>query len=184
LSKIGKKQIIIPKLVTVDIFDKKTKIRGPLGELEFTFKSQIKVKKSKNILKVVSQKQTKYAKSLHGLTRSIIANMIEGVTKGFKKQLELSGIGFRAHMSGNKLILSLGFSHPIEFDVPESINIKVEKNIITVFGIDKQKVGQIAAEIKKLKIPDPYKGKGIRYLGEEIKTKPGKAVAKMGEIEK
>jgi len=185
MSKIGRKKIQIPDNTNIEILHNIIKVSGPLGELKFNFKSHLKIEKKDNILKIIPQKQTKYVRSLYGLTRSIVYNMIEGVTKGFRKQLELSGVGFRVQISGSKLTFSLGFSHPIEYEIPEGINIKIEKNIITINGIDKQKVGQTAAEIKHLKIPDPYKAKGIKYFGEEIKTKPGKAVAKtMGEGEK
>lgn len=178
MSKIGKKIIEIPENVKVNISGNLIKIKGPLGELEFSYRSQIRVEKKLKFIKVSPQKLTKYSRSLFGLTRTLIFNMVEGVTKGFQKQLELSGTGFRAQVSDNKLTLLLGFSHPVEYLIPAGIDIKVEKNRLTISGIDKQKVGQTAAEIRKFKVPDPYKAKGIKYVDEIIKTKPGKAVAK------
>lgn len=178
MSRIGKKPIIIPEGVQVEL-DHKITIRGKLGELSLALPKGIVVKRIENSLVISRDNESRTAKSLHGLIRSLIANMVEGVTAGFKKTLELSGIGFRANLSGNKLVLSLGFSHPLEVEPPEGINFAVAENKITVSGVDKELVGRVAAEIRAIRPPDPYKGKGIRYEGERVRLKPGKA-AKVG----
>lgn len=178
MSKIGKKEIIVPTNVQVEL-GSKVLIKGPGGELNFKLPLRISVDQKENVLTVSRKDESKEAKSLHGLTRSLIANMVEGVTTGFKKTLELSGIGFRANLEGEKVVFSLGFSHPIELKPPEGIKFAVAGNKITVSGIDKELVGRIAAKIKSLRPPDAYKGKGIRYEGEVVRLKPGKA-AKTG----
>lgn len=174
MSRIGKKPIPIPQGVEVKIENHTISIKGPKGELHFTFDPKIKVEKQNTEIKVLAIERE--AKALWGTTRAIIANMITGVTQGFKKQLEIQGVGYKAEVKGKKLILYVGFTHPVEIEAPEEIEFKVEKNIITVSGIDKQLVGQIASKIRAQKPPDPYKGKGIRYLGEQVKLKPGKKV--------
>jgi large subunit ribosomal protein L6 len=178
MSKIGRKPITIPENVTVEI-NHKIVVRGPLGELTQKLPKAIKVEKKENILVVLAEKEDKQTKSFHGLMRSLIANMIEGVTTGFKKHLELIGIGYRANLSGEKLVLSIGFSHPVEIKPIEGVDFAVSENKITVSGINKELVGRIAAEIRTTRPPDAYKGKGIRYEGEVVKLKPGKA-AKAG----
>ena len=178
MSRIGKKPIIIPESVQVEL-DRKVAIKGKLGELSLALPKGISVKRVEDSLIISRNNESKATKALHGLTRSLVANMIEGVTTGFKKTLELSGIGFRANLSGNKLVLSLGFSHPLEIESPEGINFAVAETKITVSGIDKELVGRTAAEIRAIRPPDPYKGKGVRYEGERIRLKPGKA-AKVG----
>lgn len=179
MSRIGKKPIIIPKDVEVKIEDDEIAVRGPKGELRRTIFPEIKVeleelsgKEKKLVLGI--KKKTKNARAFWGLLRTLIFNMIEGVTKGFEKQLEIQGVGYRASLQGNILVLNIGFSHPVEIKAPEGIEFKVEKNIITVFGLDKQLVGQTAAKIRAQKKPEPYKGKGIRYLGEAVRRKAGK----------
>jgi large subunit ribosomal protein L6 len=174
MSRIGKKPIIVPENVQVEL-NHKVVIKGPLGELTWRIPRGIKVKKSENKLLVSRQKESKEAASLHGLTRSLIANMVEGVTDGFKKTLELSGIGFRANLSGNKLVMSVGFSHTVEIEQPEGITFQVSGNKIMVSGISKENVGKVAAEIRAVRPPDAYKGKGVRYEGEVVRLKPGKA---------
>lgn len=178
MSRIGKKPIIIPESVQVEL-DHKVAIKGKLGELSLALPKGISVKRVEDSLIISRNNESKATKALHGLTRSLVANMIEGVTTGFKKTLELSGIGFRANLSGNKLVLSLGFSHPLEIESPEGINFAVAETKITVSGIDKELVGRTASEIRAIRPPDPYKGKGVRYEGERIRLKPGKA-AKVG----
>jgi len=184
MSRIGKKPITIPDQVEVEIKDRKITVKGPKGSLDFIFDFRIEVKQEdKEIL--VSPKTTRGSqretRALWGLTRSLINNNVIGVTEGFKKELEIQGVGYRANVEGNKIILELGFSHSIEYEIPAGIEIKVAKNIIAVYGIDKQKVGQVAAEIRSFRKPEPYKGKGIRYLGEQVRRKIGKkAVADEG----
>ncbi|PIP51642.1 50S ribosomal protein L6 [Candidatus Berkelbacteria bacterium CG_4_8_14_3_um_filter_33_6] len=178
MSKIGKKIIIVPEDVKV-IYDDKLnhlKIVGPKGELEVKMKSRIIFSIKDNIIKLDRKNEQKNTKSLHGLYRSLIANAIVGVTTGYEKNLDVIGIGYRVSLENDKLILNVGFSHVVEIVTPEGIDLKVEKNSIKVSGIDKQLVGNFAANIRKIRPPEPYKGKGIRYLDEIIKLKPGKSL--------
>lgn len=177
MSRIGKKPITIPSGVTLEVDRQKVKVRGIKGECEYNFHPLVNFEKKDNIIKViVKSPEEKKSRELWGLSRVLLANMIEGVTSGFEKKLEINGVGYRASVSGQKLILELGFSHPVEFTLPKGIQIKVEKNIITVSGIDKQLVGETSARIRALKKPEPYKGKGIKYVDEVIRRKPGKVV--------
>jgi len=181
MSKIGRKPILLPENVQIEA-DHKIVIRGPLGELSRRLPEGTKIKIEDKKLLVLPKSEgadAKEAKSLHGLARSLIANMIEGVTTGFKKTLELSGIGFRASLSAERLVLAVGFSHPIEVEPPEGVSFSVSENKIIVSGIDKELVGSAAAKIRNIRPPNPYKGKGIRYEGEVVRLKPGKA-AKVG----
>ncbi len=174
MSRVGKKPIQIPEGVEAKISGKTVFIKGPKGSLSFDFHDDIEVTSLEKEIKVLVKKETKKSRALWGLTRVLIANMIDGVTKGFEKQLELQGVGFRMAIQGKKLNLALGFSHPVEVEVPEGLEAKVEKNILTISGIDKQKVGQFAASIRSLKKVEPYKGKGFRYVGEIVRKKAGK----------
>jgi large subunit ribosomal protein L6 len=182
MSKIGKKPIDVPAGVTVSV-DKNNKVivKGPKGELETVFDSHINIKIDDNQIIVLPKKETKKLYALWGLSRSLIFNMIQGVERGYEKQLELHGVGYKVALKGKDLEMSLGFSHPVAFKAPEGIEFKVEKNIITVSGINKQLVGQVSANIRSLKKPEPYKGKGIRYVGEQVKRKVGKKAAGTGE---
>lgn len=178
MSRIGRKPIIIPKDVKVKIENDRVIVNGPKGELEQSLPSQIGLTQRENEgdqeLVVKPKKNSKDNRAMWGLIRSLIANMIMGVTEGFEKKLSIEGVGYRAVLQGNKLILNLGFSHPIEIEAPEGISFVVEKNIITVSGMDKQLVGQIAAKIRDQRKPEPYKGKGIRYIDEVVRRKAGK----------
>ena len=174
MSRIGKKPILIPKGVEVKIEGQLVVIKGPRGELQREVRPEIKVEIEKGNIKVSPKTESKETKAFWGLERALLQNMIIGVTEGFEKKLELQGIGYRAKVTDGNLILEVGFTHPVEIKKPEGIEFKVEKNIITVSGIDKNKVGQIAAKIRKIRPPDSYKGKGIRYLGEKVRLKPGK----------
>lgn len=180
MSRIGKKPIDIPKGVEVDIKPDNTVIvKGPKGTLSKTFHSNISIKKEDNQIKVERKYEDGFSRALHGTTRALLFNMIKGVSEGFAEELEIVGIGYRGAVKGKALELSLGYSHPVIYEIPEGIQITMEgTNLIKVFGIDKQKVGQTAAEIRALKTPDAYKGKGIRYKGEVIKLKAGKTVGK------
>lgn len=176
MSRIGKSPITVPSDVTVTLDGQTLTVKGPKGELNRTLPRLISVKLEDSTLTVSRKNDAKPTKALHGLTRALIANMIEGVTQGFQKTLELVGTGYRAKMQGNKLVLSLGFSHEIEFEADSSVKITLEgNNVIHVSGYDKQLVGQTAANIRAFKKPEPYKGKGIRYQGEHIRRKAGKA---------
>ena len=180
MSKIGKQPIMIPDGVTVTVDGDLIMVKGPKGELKRRLAREIKVELLAKELVVGIAKQTKRSAALWGLSRMLIANMVEGVKNGFAKKLEIEGIGYKVALQGNNLMLNLGFSHPVEFKAVPGIAFKVEKNIITVSGIDKEAVGQAAANIRKIRKPEPYKGKGIHYLGEVIKRKAGKKAVKGG----
>lgn len=178
MSRIGKMPIPIPKGVTVNCSDSKVEVKGPKGQLNHPLPSGISVSVEGEKVYVLRANDQRSLKALHGLTRSIIANMVIGVFQGFEKKLEIVGVGFRADTQGNDLKLSLGFSHPVLFPLPEGIKAEVEKQtLITLKGIDKQLLGNVAAKLRSVKPPEPYKGKGIRYLGERIRKKVGKTKA-------
>jgi len=179
MSRIGKKPVFIPDGVQVEI-GQKILVKGPLGQLDFKIPMGVKVEEIDKKLVISARNEERQTKAFHGLTRSLIANMVEGVTAGFKKRLELAGIGFRVDLTGDKLILLVGYSHSVEIEQPEGIRFQVEDNKITVSGINKELVGKVAAEIRKVRPPDAYKGKGIRYEGEVVKLKPGKAAKAAG----
>ncbi|MBI5182376.1 MAG: 50S ribosomal protein L6 [Nitrospirae bacterium] len=175
MSRIGKKPVSIPSGVDVKVEKNNVFIKGPKGELNKEFHPRIGIKVEGGNILVSRASDDKLDRALHGLSRSIIANMVTGVTKGYEKSLEISGVGYRAQMQGRSIALSLGFSHPINFELPKGIEAVVDKQTnITIKGIDKYLVGQIAANIRGLKRPEPYKGKGIKYAGEHIRRKEGK----------
>lgn len=179
MSRIGKKPIQIPENVKVEIEEQKITIRGPKGELFLNIRPEIEVKVADKEILVIPKINTKNTKAFWGLTRVLLSNMIKGITKGYEKKLEIQGIGYKFQLSGNNLLINVGLSHPIEIKAPSGINFSIEKNIITVSGINKELVGQIAANIKKVKPVEPYKGKGIKYVGEIVRRKAGKkAIAK------
>ncbi|MGB9857114.1 MAG: 50S ribosomal protein L6 [Dictyoglomaceae bacterium] len=177
MSRIGRKPIPIPEKVEVELLEGNgVRVKGPLGVLEKTFHPLVSIKIQDKQIIVERANDEKFTRALHGLTRALINNMVIGVIQGFEKRLEIQGTGYRARIQGNKLIMDLGFSHPVELNIPEGLNVIVEDNAkITVRGIDKEKVGQFAAYIRSIKPAEPYKGKGIRYLGEKIRQKAGKA---------
>ncbi|MGE4357408.1 MAG: 50S ribosomal protein L6 [Candidatus Omnitrophota bacterium] len=178
MSKLGKRPILIPKDIKVNLEEGKVTVEGPKGRREYLLPAGIKIVDKGDKLVVVRLSEDKQCRALHGLVRSDLANIIKGVKEGFSKVLEIVGIGYRAQVTGKNLVLNLGFSHPVNFPIPEGINIEVPKPTqIIVKGIDKQKVGEIAAEIRAIFKPEPYKGKGIRYVGEYVRKKAGKAVA-------
>ena len=174
VSRIGKAPIIVPDKVQVEISDRRIKVKGPKGALEREIPLNIKVEKEGNIIKVLRSNDSKKVKALHGLTRALIVNMVTGVCDGFKKILVIEGLGYKAETKGNKLVLHLGYSHPIEYEAKEGIKFYVEGNKIIVEGIDKELVGQSAAIVRQFHPPEPYKGKGIRYIDERIWRKVGK----------
>lgn len=177
MSRIGKKPVEIPSGVDVKLLDNIIKIKGPKGELQWGFPegTTVSVKDNKEIIVERADDQKKN-RALHGLTRSLISNMVLGVTKGYVRVLEIVGVGYRAQVQGGKIALSLGYSHPVEFQLPEGITAAVDQKQtqITLTGVDKQKIGQVAANLKALRSPDAYKGKGLRYAGERLKLKVGK----------
>ena len=176
MSRIGRMPIAVPAGVTVDIAENnKVTVKGPKGTLERVLPSEMDIKLEDGHVVVTRPNDLKKMKSLHGLTRSLIANMVHGVTEGYEKALEVNGVGYRAQKQGKKLILSLGYSHPVEMEDPEGLESVVDgQNKIIVKGIDKEKVGQYAAEIRDKRSPEPYKGKGIKYADEVIRRKVGK----------
>ena len=175
MSRVGRMPIAVPAGVTVDIAENNhVTVKGPKGTLERTLPAEMEITREGEESIVKRPNDLKRMKSLHGLTRTLISNMVVGVTDGYQKVLEVNGVGFRAAKQGKKLTLNLGFSHPVEMEDPEGIETTVENNIITVKGIDKERVGQFAAEIRDKKRPEPYKGKGIKYSDEVIRRKVGK----------
>ena len=176
MSRIGKKPISLPQGVTVEVQPGLVRVKGPKGALEVAVDPEMKVVVEDGVVRVARPSDARRHRALHGLTRTLIANAVTGVTEGYVRELEIKGIGYRAKMSGTKLELNVGFSHPVIFEPPEDVKIEVpEPTRIRVSGIDKQKVGQVAANIRAIRPPDAYKGKGIRYVGEVVRLKPGKA---------
>lgn len=175
MSRIGRMPIAIPAGVTVEIAENnKVTVKGPKGTLERVLPKEMKISQENGEIKVERPNDLKKEKSLHGLTRTLINNMVLGVTNGYEKKLEINGVGYRAAKQGKKLVLTLGYSHPVEMDDPDGIETVVEGQNIIVKGIDKEKVGQYAAEIRTKRAPEPYKGKGIKYVDEVIRRKVGK----------
>ncbi|MBO9131108.1 50S ribosomal protein L6 [Bacillus sp. 165] len=176
MSRIGKKILEIPAGVTITVADNNTvTVKGPKGELTRTFHADMAIKIEDNVLTVERPSDQKEHRALHGTTRAVIGNMVEGVSNGFQRNLELIGVGYRAQKQGNKLVLNVGYSHPVEIVPEQGIEIEVPANTkITVKGIDKERVGALAANIRAVRAPEPYKGKGIRYEGEVVRRKEGK----------
>jgi len=175
MSRIGRKPINVPENVTIDVSAGHVSVKGPKGELAQDLSADMKVEQSDGVLTVARPTDRGEHRALHGLTRSLIANMVEGVTDGFEKRLEIQGVGYRAQLKGKNLELALGYSHPVPIDAPEGIEFEVpQPTEVIVRGIDKQLVGQVAADIRKRRPPEPYKGKGIRYRGEHVMRKVGK----------
>lgn len=181
MSRTGKKPITIPSGVEVKIDGSLISVKGPKGELSMEIMPEIKVEISDGILTVTPKKETKRTKALWGTTRALINNMIEGVVNGYTVQLQIEGVGYRAALEGNDLVFQLGFSHPVKFSPEPGISFAVEKNVVSVTGIDKGLVTQVAAKIRQLREPEPYKGKGIRYVGEIVQRKVGKKAAGAGK---
>jgi len=176
MSRIGKKHILLPQKTTAEIQNSTISICGPKGKLTFHVSNLINIKYSSNTIALTKNNNSKKAQELYGLSRSIINNMVIGVSKGFEKKLVIHGVGYRSQMQGKNLILNVGYSHPVTIVPPEQIEIQVEENInITVKGINKETVGQVAAQIRSIRPPEPYKGKGIRYENEYVRRKVGKA---------
>lgn len=175
MSRIGKKPVEIPSGVTVTVDGNVVTVKGPKGELTRQFNPDLTIKVEDNVITVTRPSDSKLHRTLHGTTRALLANMVEGVSKGFEKTLELVGVGYRAQKQGKKLVLSVGYSHPVEIEPEEGLEIEVPSNTkIIVKGIDKERVGELAANIRAVRPPEPYKGKGIRYEGEYVRRKEGK----------
>jgi len=178
MSRIGKQPVVIPNGVTVDKTGDTITVKGPKGELKKDFVPKVNIDIKDGEIIVTRKDDTKESRAFHGLTRSLLYNMVDGVTQGFEKKLEIVGVGYRAQAAKNKITLTLGFSHPVEYTAPEGIEFTMDgdkKNVITVSGIDKQLVGEAAAKVRSYKKPEPYKGKGIKYIDEHITRKAGKA---------
>lgn len=175
MSRIGKLPIQIPAGVTITVDPSTITVQGPKGTLEQFTLSHVDVKVEDGVATVTRKSDEKIARAQHGLMRSLVNNMVIGVTKGFEKKLEVNGVGFRVNGGGQKVEMSLGFSHPVVYEAPQGVTLTVDKMTITVAGISKQQVGQVAAEIRSLRKPEPYKGKGIKYADEQIRRKAGKA---------
>jgi large subunit ribosomal protein L6 len=176
LSRIGKQRITIPSGVEVQVDGSRVAVKGPRGSLEQTFNPEMRIVLEDGIIRVERPSDERTHRSLHGLTRTLIANMVEGVTNGYEKRLEIVGVGYRAALKDSDLEIAAGYSHPVPFRAPEGIEFEVPAPTrIVVRGIDKQLVGEIAAQIRKIRKPEPYKGKGIRYEGEHVRKKAGKA---------
>ena len=178
MSRVGKKPIVLPKGVKVSISDTALEVQGPKGKLNTPVPPGITFSMKGEELVCQREGDARQQRAFHGLARALANNAVKGVSEGFSRDLDIVGVGYRAQVEGKKVVLTLGFSHPVEYPIPEGIQVKVDKQTrVTVSGIDRQKVGQVAAEIRKLRRPDPYKQKGIRYVGEVLKKKAGKAGA-------
>ncbi|HEX6132480.1 MAG TPA: 50S ribosomal protein L6 [Longimicrobiales bacterium] len=176
---MGKQPIPVPAGVTVSVDGSTVRVKGPKGEMVQTFRPEMKIALNDGELTVERATETKQDRAVHGLTRALLANMVVGVTTGFRKSLELVGVGYRAEKRGDRLLINAGYSHPVEYPEPKGIKLSTTSpTVIVVEGIDKQQVGQVAAEIRSVRPPEPYKGKGIRYQGEQVRRKAGKTGAK------
>lgn len=187
MSRIGKKPIEIPSGVLVRIEGpgtrqggQKVTVQGPKGELSRDFRPEVSLEQKEKSVVVGLRSDSKLGRSLWGLTRTLCSNMIQGVTKGYEKRLEIEGVGYRAELQGDSLVLSLGFSHPVKMKTPEHMTVTLDKNVIIITGIDKEQVGQFASRIRKVRPPEPYKGKGVHYVGEVIRRKLGKKAVTSG----
>lgn len=176
MSRVGIKPVIVPDGVSLEMSPTNIKATGPLGTLSMDLPYGVKVTQKENKLTVSRIGETKQYKSLHGTVRSLLENLVTGVSAGFIKKLELVGIGYRSVVEGDELVLQVGYTHPVRMKVPTGLQVKVEKNVIAVSGSSKQVVGQFCAEVRAVRKPEPYKGKGIRYQGEHVRMKQGKAV--------
>lgn len=175
MSRIGNKPVVIPAGVTIDLKDNTVTVKGPKGELSYTFNQNIILVQNEGEVVFTRPDDSKENKTIHGTTRAVFNNMVVGVTEGFQRELELIGVGYRAQLQGKKLVLNVGYSHPVEFTPEEGIEIEVPSNTkVIVKGYDKQKVGELAANIRGVRPPEPYKGKGIRYVNEFVRRKEGK----------
>ena len=179
MSRIGNKPILLPADVNVTVTEGNVVVKGPKGELSFDFDKNLSLVIEGNELTVKRPNDTKWMKTIHGTTRALVSNMVEGVSKGFTKTLEINGVGYRAALQGNKVVLNVGYSHQVELEIPQGLTVEIPRNtVINISGIDKQLVGQFAAEVREVRKPEPYKGKGIKYSDEKIRRKEGKTAKK------
>ena len=177
MSRIGKKAVAVPSGITANVEGQTVKVKGPKGALSAVLPDDVSVKLEGGQIKVDPRNETKRARSQWGTSRTLIANLIAGVTKGFEQRLEINGVGYRADVAGQKLNMALGFSHPVVFELPKGISAKVDKNLVILSGIDREVLGETASKIRAIRPPEPYKGKGIKYVEETIKRKVGKTGA-------
>ena len=175
MSRIGRRPVAIPSGVTVRCESGRISVKGPKGALEGPLPGGVDVEVADGQAKIARSGDDGPTRALHGLTRAALANMITGVTKGFVRELEIQGVGYRAEVKGKKLVMALGFSHPVEMAIPEGLSVSVQENRIKVEGSDRERVGQFASDVREVRPPEPYKGKGIRYVGERVRRKVGKA---------
>jgi len=175
MSRIGKQAVVLPDGVKVETQDSRVQVTGPKGTLAEHLPASIALEQEDGGLRLQRADEKKETRAAHGLARALVSNMVTGVTEGFSRELEIQGVGYRAEAAGKTLKLSLGFSHPVDMAVPEGLKVSVQDNRVRIEGIDKQQVGQFAAEIRRLRPPEPYKGKGIRYVNEQVRRKVGKA---------
>lgn len=175
MSRIGRLPVVIPSGVEVNLQGTFVRVKGPKGELQRTFPPRVSITLEDGKLMITRRSDAPEDRALHGTTRAVLANMVQGVSAGFEKRLQLEGVGYRAEMDGQTLVLYVGYSHPMRVTPPADITFAVEKNEVIVRGIDKEKVGQVAADIRSIRPPEPYHGKGIRYAGEQIRRKAGKS---------
>jgi large subunit ribosomal protein L6 len=181
MSRIGKQPIPIPQGVSVDLKGESVQVKGPQGTLSERLPAAIEVRVEEGQVLLRRPDDRKQNRALHGLARALVANMVKGVTEQFTKDLEIQGVGYRADAQGRKLVLNVGYSHPVEMEVPEGLEVSVDRNVvIKIQGASRQQVGQFAADVRSVRPPEPYKGKGIRYLGEHVRRKVGKAGATGG----
>jgi large subunit ribosomal protein L6 len=177
MSRIGKQPVAIPPKVKVEVKDRKVHVEGPKGKLNFELPRRTAARVENGQVLVSREGDDAEAKAVHGLSRAILNNMVKGVSEGFMKKLEIHGVGFKAAVQGKVINLSLGYSHPLNYDIPDQIKVTVEENTkLTIEGPDKQVVGQVASDIRRFYPPEPYKGKGVRFVGEQVKRKEGKTV--------
>ncbi len=177
MSRIGKKPVVVPAGVTVSLKDGNLVVKGAKGELKRTIPTLVTLQVEKTQITVARDGDDGASRARHGLVRALVSNMVEGVTKGFERKLEINGVGYKAEVAGTNLKMALGFSHPIDFPLPKGISAKVDKNIIVLSGVDRELLGQTAAKVRAFRPPEPYKGKGVKYLEETIKRKVGKTGA-------
>jgi large subunit ribosomal protein L6 len=179
MSRIGRKPVVVPKGVTLQVDGNTVAVKGPRGELRRTLHEDMEIALNDNQFTVARPSEEKRHKALHGLTRTLVQNMVEGVSKGFSKSLEIQGVGYKAEAKPYGVNLIVGFSHPVKYEAPKGIKISVDNNVmVKIEGADKELVGQVAAELRQVRPPEPYKGKGIRYVGEQVRRKAGKTGAK------
>jgi large subunit ribosomal protein L6 len=178
MSRVGKKPIELPSGVSAQVAGTTITVKGPKGQLERPLHPAIKVAVEGNQITCLRTAEDGPSRAAHGLMRALIANMTQGVSQGFERKLEINGVGYRAEVSGKNLVMQLGFSHPVEFPLPDGVAAKVDKNVVTLSGIDKEKLGLAAAKVRSFRPPEPYKGKGVKYMEETILRKEGKAAGK------